>query len=155
MVAKGRSDLVRTKPVAEKKLRPAKKAQQEHGCSDKTSDSPSDKSNVDVQTYNSELHISTTPERIVNKAPSIEIIESNRQSTGETIEYNQTKSPPINERGKQSETIISRIKRLFKFQLHNSKSFDHFVNSVLSELIHLNTQYYFQACCFSLTLCEK
>lgn len=43
------------------------------------------------------------------------MIESNRQSTGEKTESNQTESLPTNEEGKQSKAIISRIKRLFKF----------------------------------------
>lgn len=133
MVAKGRSDLVRTKPAIEKKIKPVKKAQQELGCSDESTDSSTDKSNVDVQNIN-KLHISTSPDLPSNKAPSIKINESNRQSTSEN-EESKTESMPRNDEGKQSKTIISSIKRLFKFQLH-------FVNDIRCiEFIHLITLY--------------
>lgn len=136
MVAKGRSDLVRTKPVAEKKIKPTKKTQQGLGCSDKAKDSLSDKSNADVQSF-SELHTSTTPEIIINNAQSIEINKSNCQSTSEKTESNHTESSPVNEEVTQSKTIISTIKRLFKFQLHICIFF--IVNDVLIELMHLTT----------------
>lgn len=140
MVAKGRSDLVRTKPAVEKKIKPAKKAQQELGCSDETTDSPSDKSNVDVQNI-SNLHISTNPDLSPNKITLQEINESNRQSTSEKAE-SKTETSLRNEEGKQSKTFISSIKRLFKFQLQFCFFF-HFVNCRSIELTRLTTLYYF------------
>lgn len=134
MITMGRTDLVRAKPLREKKPKSAKTTQQELGCSDDLTDSFTDsehsiKDKLSVQNPNNGKHtISTSPE--IAQKPSTTLVSKsfldkteseNHQSTGEhkKVQTNKTEQENPQSDKQESKTIMSSIKSFFKFQMHN------------------------------------
>lgn len=111
----GRADLVRSKPLREKKPKAEAKKQQELGCSDET-DSPqsSDKDyivqSIDKSTSTSPDMSNTNKENIVPHSVSV-TSESSRRSTGDVD--TPSKLPLKNDQPKESKNIFSSIKNFF------------------------------------------
>lgn len=117
MISIGRTDLVRSRPVREKKAKDSVQKQQELGCSDGPADSTLQTSNKDYIVQSIDKHTSTSPdmsntnkENIVPQSLSV-TSESNRQSTGDT--NSPVKASIQDDQPKQSKNIFSSIKNFF------------------------------------------
>lgn len=114
MISIGRTDLVRNKPLREKKPKAVKK-QQELGCSDETLDS----SHSDI-VQSIDKHTSTSPDTFISNKetkvpPSCVTSEASRQSTGDVGLSDKASVPQSvqSDQPKQSKNIFSSIKNFF------------------------------------------
>lgn len=158
MINLGRTDLVRAKPLREKKPKTVKSKQQELGCSDDLTDSNntselSSKRTVDVQNSVSvQFNSSTSPEtpQTLKKDDTQGSLQDQaesekRQSTGDC----KAQSDRV-EQGNQigdkekSKTIMSSIKSFFKFQISQCFVFDVYLIYFLWYFIFIHS--YLLAC---------
>lgn len=125
MVSIGRTDLVRTKPLREKKSKVSEKKQQEIGCSDEIVDSIHDHSELNTKNYNvqsipKEINIASPalpeandPRSIPDVLKESSNIGPDRQSTGEQEKVKSNKTVNSVSEKKESKNFISSIKSFF------------------------------------------
>lgn len=147
MISVGRADLVRAKPLREKKPKTTVKSQQELGCSDKSTDSIEPKDTVHSIIKHSCSPEKTSHVKVPQPSGSKDLSlnsniksnetseESESQSTGDkgNNEATETSEP------KQSKDLMSSIKSFFKLQILDRCFFN--LNFHLPEALCLNTQF--------------
>lgn len=120
MISIGRSDLVRVKPVREKKPKSEVKSQQELGCSDELTDSIDLRGPVQSIVKNSSSLEMTQPVAVPQmQSKDLDSIKNNVMSNKESVERQSTgekgnKQTAKTSKPEQSKDLLSSIRSFFK-----------------------------------------